>query len=128
MSIKYSRICILCIVMMLALLGMASAGKASGTSGNLTWTLSDDGVLTISGEGEMEDYDVYGAPCAPWTNYGDFITLIVIEDGVTSIGWYAFKRCSSLTGNKTATLTVAATAGRNNYRFRCVITDAEDAL
>jgi len=44
---------------------------------------------------------------------------------VSTDGGKTFKN-SGLTGNKTATLTVAATVGRNNYRFRCVITDAED--
>ena len=94
MSNKCSRLCILCIVMMLALLGMASAEKASGTSGNLTWTLSDDGVLTISGEGEMEDYN----NCyAPWHDNNSLITSVVIEAGITSIGNYEFWECGNLT-------------------------------
>ncbi|MCD7853287.1 MAG: leucine-rich repeat protein [Oscillospiraceae bacterium] len=64
----------------------------SGTCGdNLTWTLEDD-VLTISGEGEMEDYD----PFAPWYWQCSSITTVVIEDGITSIGNYAFFGFSSL--------------------------------
>ncbi|MCD8239900.1 MAG: leucine-rich repeat domain-containing protein, partial [Oscillospiraceae bacterium] len=58
-----------------------------GTCGeNLTWTYAD-GVLTISGEGEM-DY----APELP-----DSATSVVIEDGVSSIGAFAFSGCSGLT-------------------------------
>ncbi len=34
-------------------------------------------------------------------------------------------KTSSLSGNKTKTLTVSATAARNGYRFRCLITDAK---
>ena len=58
---------------------------ASGTFGvegdNLTWTLTDDGTLTISGEGEMEDYSAH-----PWSDLQTSITTVVIGEGVTSIG------------------------------------------
>ncbi|MCD7944126.1 MAG: leucine-rich repeat protein, partial [Clostridia bacterium] len=59
---------------------------------NLTWTL-EDGTLTISGTGEMYDYD-YGT--APWYSYCESITSVVIEDGAESIGEYAFWGCTSL--------------------------------
>ena len=63
----------------------------SGTTGDCTWIL-DGTVLTISGNGEMGDYEYLIK--APW---GNFITEVVIEDGVTSIGYYAFYDCGSLT-------------------------------
>ncbi|MCD7747485.1 MAG: leucine-rich repeat domain-containing protein [Firmicutes bacterium] len=68
---------------------------ASGTCGdNLTWTLTSDGTLTISGEGEMYDYSknitLDYNPFVPWYPYCDSITTIVVEDGVTSIGSNAF--------------------------------------
>ena len=48
----------------------ACAEAVSGTCGaygdNLTWTLDDNGVLTISGEGLMANYDYYEAPLQPW--------------------------------------------------------------
>lgn len=60
----------------------------SGTCGdNLTWTLSDEGVLTISGTGAMEDYDDYWY-FAPW--YEHVVTSVVIDEGVTRLGMYAF--------------------------------------
>ena len=62
---------------------------ASGTCGdNLTWELTDDGVLTISGTGEMVSYDSQSD--TPWYSYLSNIQKIVIEDGITSIGDYAF--------------------------------------
>ncbi len=62
---------------------------ASGTCGeNLTWTLDDTGTLTISGTGEMTDYN-YGSD-APWYRHLASIKTIVIDDGVTGIGDYAF--------------------------------------
>ena len=71
---------------------------ASGTCGayedNLTWELDCDGVLTISGTGEMADY-LFEDPS--WQPYISSIKTVVIEDGVTSIGVYAFYNCTGLT-------------------------------
>lgn len=71
--------------------GPATTGKCGA---RLTWTVSkstgssDYDVLTISGIGPMTDYQ---EETAPW--YADFgydISQVVIEEGVTSIGAYAF--------------------------------------
>ena len=37
----------------------ASSGTCGANGDNLTWTLDDEGTLTISGTGEMEDYSSY---------------------------------------------------------------------
>ena len=60
----------------------------------ITWTLSDDGTLTISGTGDMPGYGYQGTP---WYYQRDKIKKVVIENGVTSIGQEAFFKCSSLT-------------------------------
>ena len=71
----------------------------SGTCGkegdNLTWTLDEDGVLTISGTGEMADW-TFDNP-SPWNPHASLIKSAVIENGVTSIGKFAFYKCSDLT-------------------------------
>ncbi len=72
----------------------ATSGNCGANGDNVTWTLDDEGTLTISGEGDMEDYYNYGAP---WYNSRSSITKVVIEQGVTSIGNNAFEDCSSLT-------------------------------
>ena len=73
---------------------LSNQPEASGICGaNLEWTFSG-GTLTISGEGAMDDYD-YDHPTAPWSELA--IKEIVVEDGVTSIGDYAFYECVSLT-------------------------------
>lgn len=71
----------------------------SGTCGtNLTWTLTDDGILTISGTGNMTNFNMnYTNTMPPWWNDKGSITSIVIEDGVTSIGNQAFRACFYLT-------------------------------
>ena len=69
-------------------------GIADGKSGALTWIISDEGVLTVSGKGRMPDYS--GNALAPWYDYKDQIQAVVIEEGVLSIGAYAFFDCENL--------------------------------
>ena len=60
----------------------ASDVVESGTCGtNLTWSLDDEGVLTISGEGKMANYSEDST--APWYSQRTQIKNVVIEDGVT---------------------------------------------
>ena len=70
----------------------------SGTCGaegdNLTWELTCDGVLTISGSGAMLDMTMNQQP---WQQYQSLIVNAIIEEGVTSIGDYAFYNCTKLT-------------------------------
>ena len=84
---------VLCLAAGLMALTAVPVKAESGTcGGNLTWTLDEDGTLTISGSGEMYDYDFQSSP---FYNNGS-ISNVVIEDGVTSIGSYAFCFCRSL--------------------------------
>lgn len=70
------------------------AAKVYGICGDkLEWKIYTDGVLKISGYGEMEDYT---STNAPWYNNRKSITTIIIEDGVTKIGEYAFSGCINL--------------------------------
>ena len=63
-----------------------------GDGKNLTWTLDSDGLLTISGTGDMA-HDHF-----PWSMTGRRqFTRIVIKDGVTSVGRRAFSGCNNLT-------------------------------
>ncbi len=66
-----------------------------GTCGdNLTWTLDDEGTLTISGTGDMENYSSITE--IPWYNYLFDVKMVIIENGVTSIGNNVFNECSNL--------------------------------
>ncbi len=60
---------------------------------NLRWSLSDGGVLTVSGSGRMTDYGNI-VNRAPW--YGRNVRSVIIEEGATSIGQYAFAGCRGL--------------------------------
>ena len=94
---KFTKIisAILTAALLLALLPAGMIVRAeSGTCGdNLTWTL-ENGVLTISGTGQMEDYSIWEDYPAPW---GRAVKSVIISEGVTSIGCYAFYDCAELT-------------------------------
>ena len=62
---------------------------------NLTWQLDAIGTLTISGKGDMKDWDDDEDP--PWYEQRTTIKKVIIADGVTSIGKYTFSDCESLT-------------------------------
>ena len=69
----------------------------SGTWGdNIIWTLDSDGLLSISGSGDVASFS--GSSAEAWRQYKDNIVQVVIESGVGSIGSYAFSACSNLTG------------------------------
>ena len=73
----------------------------SGTCGtDVRWELSADGVLTISGTGAMDDYEVMEAVTWNRPAYYDYrskVSSIVIGEGITRIGAYAFQSLSSAT-------------------------------
>lgn len=111
----------LSVLFVVAMLPMQTFAETyNGTCGDSAkWSLdTDTGVLTISGSGDMYDYDY--TDDVPWysqknsiksVNIGNGVTSIgerafedcsslkniTIPDGVTSIGWRAFEVCSSLT-------------------------------
>ena len=73
---------------------------ASGKCGdNLTWALDGEGTLAITGTGEMKNYGtlIYGSfSDQPWFSYANIIKRVVISEGVTRIGSYAFGGFSNL--------------------------------
>ena len=104
------------ILLIALLMGLSANAEKSGFCGpNLPWHLTDDGVLTISGIGKMDDY-LYSV--APWKNSG--VKRIIIGDGVTTIGNSAFSECRSLTSvtipNSVTTIGLEAFIGCTNLQ------------
>ena len=74
-----SMLLVLSMVLGMALPVCAAETVDSGTCGeNLTWTLDDEGTLTISGTGEMEGFP-------SWGSYDEDIKSVVINAGATSV-------------------------------------------
>lgn len=89
-------ICLLFAMLLTAAFGMPVPAEAERTCGeNLTWRL-EGSRLIISGTGEMDNFLEPYEPAAgkmsraPWIEYSYQIREIVIEEGVTSVGNYAF--------------------------------------
>ncbi len=72
---------------------------------NVTWTLNlNTGKMVISGTGDMYNFEYNDCP---WINYRDYIKEVVISEGVTRIGSYAFYYCENL---KTITIPSTVTS------------------
>jgi len=67
---------------------------ASGEAEILTWVLCDNGTLSISGTGAIPNYNNNNSP---WNNWNDYISNVIISDGVSAIGNNAFFGCHNLT-------------------------------
>ena len=86
-------IAVLAIVMGAA--NVQAQNPTSGTAGPLTWKY-DTGTktLTISGKGEMPNYTWKDK--APWQEHTREMQILVVEEGVTGIGDYAFQGAGNL--------------------------------
>ena len=76
---------------------IVDSGECGAWGDNVTWTLDSDGLLTISGTGDMCSYE--DVKTLPWEEETP-VRSAVVSDGVTSIGDDAFEYCRSLTNVK----------------------------
>ena len=80
----------------------AASGTCGAQGDNVSWTLDDEGTLTISGTGATAGYSIGAdssgnvSTSAPWFAYKDSLTKINIENGVTSIGGSNFAYLSNV--------------------------------
>ena len=92
---KFNRIfaALLALLLCLGFLPLQAQAEtiATGTCGeSVIWELSDQGVLTISGTGPMDNFSDYSNP-VPWKEHMDAITALVIKPGITYIGAHSFE-------------------------------------
>ena len=86
----------------------------SGSCGTgLSWKLTNDNTLTVTGTGAMADYN-NGSSKAPWAEYRSRIGKVVLQSGVSSVGAYAFYGCSAL---KRFDASAASLTGVGTYAF-----------
>lgn len=79
--------------------GIVNAAATTKGGENITYTLSN-GVLTLTGTGEMYDFratNVLTNKKPPWQDKNDTITKVVVNEGITTIGDYSFYNCVNLT-------------------------------
>ena len=93
---KIISLLITCAISVCFIIGISSTVNAatSGTSGtSISWSY-DNGILTISGSGDIADF--YSNSPAPWSEFASTTTEIIINDGITSIGQLAFDNFSTV--------------------------------
>ena len=93
-------LCITATILCVFLITPAKAAEVtvvnSGDCGaKATWTLTDDGILTISGSGAMFDFSSISQ--IDWWDERESVLRIVVEDGITRIGNNAFYLCTNAT-------------------------------
>ena len=71
-----------------------AASVASGTSGDVSWSLDSEGVFSVTGVGAMANYA--SAEEVPWKEYVSQITSVSVGAGVTNVGDYAFEGSANL--------------------------------
>lgn len=69
---------------------IVDSGECGDEGSNVTWTIDNNGTLTISGTGKMEDTDMYANKYPSYVVYNDMVRDIIVEPGVTRIGSFAF--------------------------------------
>jgi len=74
--------------------GEDKAAAFAKRGASVTWSLSEDGVLTVSGAGDMTDYAKFED--VPWYSERDNIRSVVIEEGITRVGDGSFGYCHAL--------------------------------
>ena len=81
------------------------------------WVLTDKNILYIFGEGEMDKgIESWSEDAVPWCYYRNFIDKVVIDEGITDIGGYAFYQCPNLNE-----ITIPSTVSRiHSYAFLSV--------
>ena len=91
---------------------------------NAYWKV-ENGTLTISGSGAIDNYDS-AAEC-PWADQRADITKIVVEDGITSIGNFAFYGMTNLTETSLADsiTSIGAYAFKNDSSLENVAVPSE---
>ncbi len=83
---------LLLVFALLPMFTMADEGGSCGKDVSYTFETAT-GTLTIQGTGDMKNYNL---TLTPWRSYRSDILVVIIKDGVTSIGNYAFFDCSAL--------------------------------
>jgi hypothetical protein len=86
----------ICGIFVAAIITSCSKYPLDGKEGDITWKISKNGTLTISGKGVIPSY-MYGT--APWAYHNNSLTALVIEEGITGIGDSSFSGCDGFTGS-----------------------------
>ena len=130
-SVLKRSLVLLAFVIMAAVLPVCAAHADTDLTGEFgdgfTWTLTsleDARILTITGTGDMPDWESVGE--VPWyKDTHNIINRIVVSDGVTSVGSHAFERAEPGWSSDRVEVKLPASVTRiGDYAFYRLNTDA----
>ena len=76
---------------------VVESGNYGAEGANVKWTLDSEGTLTFSGKGAMKDFEAVDGPePSPMWHGNEAVKEIVIENGITRIGDFAFDYCTEV--------------------------------
>jgi uncharacterized protein YraI len=81
-------------VLLAAVISMTIHAQNAVEDQSIQWSIDEKGTLTIKGQSSMKDYAEWKTP---WEYFNSNIKTVIIEEGVTGIGAYAFSHCSQIT-------------------------------
>lgn len=84
---------LLLLLCLFSLLGVKAETKTGSCGEAAFWSLDDEGTLKVWGSGEMSNYS---ANTVPWKDCRSKIKNIIIGEGITQIGSYAFSNCEKI--------------------------------
>lgn len=87
LNISWRILCVFLLICLAVSLCPISAFAANSAGEGIEWSIVGD-TLTISGTGEMRDFTENDTP--PWHKQRDKIRVVIVSDGVTSVGDVAF--------------------------------------
>ena len=90
------------------IIGEGKAGK------NVSWSLSGDGVLTLTGTGATSDYS--STTNSPWYNFSPSVKTVIVQEGITILGNQLFRGCSNISS---ISLPSTLTQIKNNVFIGC---------
>ena len=82
------------ILLLLAAAGAIASSDYGMIDGTIMWEWDGNGIVTITGNGEIPDYT---SGQAPWNRYKNKITKVLFYGNIDRIGNYAFADCSRIT-------------------------------
>lgn len=107
---------------------VVASGNCGAEGNNVTWTLDDQGTLTLDGTGATATVQ-YAKTDQPWYNYASQITNLVVNEGITDLGLGLFLNNSSIKSvSLPASLTdIADFAFQRCYSINTIVSKAVSA-
>lgn len=103
---------ILAVMLLTGSIACAQSILNSGTIDDVSWTLYDDGKLSLNGSGSISDYS--SSSSVPWYQNRSAITSLELNGSIQSIGKYAFYACTNVT-QITSNITIPPTLAANTF-------------